>query len=663
MRRVARRLVPAGILASALLLTALDAPEAEAKRDPPEWVVEAAAAPIRFNTAHARAVRLLDEWSVVVDGDGVARRVERGAIRILSAEGRDDAVARCRYIVKSEVIKSFQAWLIRPSGDAESIGEDRIDDHDADRTSVVSEVRVRSVNASGDVQPGMIFAYEIRAEDRSWLKDLAWIFQAKIPIVRSRLTIRVEGGWSVRATTFHHDPIEPSRAGNEWTWEMTDLPGLPDEPMAPPDFAVGPWLAVSIMPPAGRTPKYARSFDQWESLASWLQELAEPQATADEAMRRKVEELTKGRAADRDRALAIAEYVQRVNYVSIALGLGRGGGYCPRPATEVFSTSYGDCKDKANLLRAMLQEAGIPSWLLLVCSEDPTYVQEAWPSAQQFDHCILAIRASDQDIGPIVDHPALGRVLLFDPTDPYTPFGDLPPDEQGGWALLVTDRTPALIRTPVLPADASGIERAIEATLNPDGAMTARAESRCIGHAARSARASYHTTSQRDYFAAIERWIGETTPEAHIDRIDPVDRPHEGRFDLTVEFDAPRYARALQNRLLVFRTSLLGAWDRISFDRATRTLPIRLERYAIRERTRFALPSGFAVDEVPDSVRLETSFASYSLRYERREGEIVASRELRLDRKTLPPSDYAAVRSFFDRVHGAEQAPVVLARE
>ncbi len=47
--------------------------------------------------------------------------------------------------------------------------------------------------------------------------------------------------------------------------------------------------------------------------------------------------------------------MQNIQYISIQTGLGRGGGYRPHASNEVFAKSYGDCKDKANLMRAMLK--------------------------------------------------------------------------------------------------------------------------------------------------------------------------------------------------------------------------------------------------------------------------------------------------------------------
>ena len=58
-----------------------------------------------------------------------------------------------------------------------------------------------------------------------------------------------------------------------------------------------------------------------------------------------------------ERIQAIARFVQNDQLHLDSNGHRDGGGYSPHSAAEVFAKSYGDCKDKANLMRAMLKVA------------------------------------------------------------------------------------------------------------------------------------------------------------------------------------------------------------------------------------------------------------------------------------------------------------------
>lgn len=88
-----------------------------------------------------------------------------------------------------------------------------------------------------------------------------------------------------------------------------------------------------------------------------------------------------------------------------------------------------------------------------------------------------------------------------------------------------------------------------------------------------------------------------------------------------------------------------------------------LESHAFTETVRVKLPVGFDVDELPDPVKLEASFGSYKTSYEVKSGELLFIRTLSQRAGTIPADQYQAVRSFFDRIRAAEQAPVVLAKK
>src|SRR6185503_16953435 len=101
-----------------------------------------------------------------------------------------------------------------------------------------------------------------------------------------------------------------------------------------------------------------------------------------------------------------------------------------------------------------------------IYSGEPSYVREEWPSPQQFNHCIIAVKITDDtQAATIVKHPRLGRLLIFDPTDPDTPLGNLPYDEQGSFALIVAGNDGILLRMPTTPPETNRLEREVEATL------------------------------------------------------------------------------------------------------------------------------------------------------------------------------------------------------
>ena len=114
----------------------------------------------------------------------------------------------------------------------------------------------------------------------------------------------------------------------------------------------------------------------------------------------------------------------------------------------------------------------------------------------QFNHCIIAVKVSDETTGPtVIENAKLGRLLIFDATDDNTPVGDLPEDEQGSFALLIAGEAGQLLRMPTLPPEASSFDRQTSVVLTPKGSITATVRERANGQTAADFRRQFRGLS------------------------------------------------------------------------------------------------------------------------------------------------------------------------
>jgi hypothetical protein len=330
----------------------------------------------------------------------------------------------------------------------------------------------------------------------------------------------------------------------------------------------------------------------------------------------------------------------------------------------VLAKAYGDCKDKANLMRAMLKAIGITSYPVAIYSGDPNYVREEWASPGQFNHCIIAVRVSDEtQVATVISHPTLGRLLIFDATDEDTLLGDLPDHEQGSFALIVARNDGALMRMPVTSPEANQMQRVTEMTILPSGAMRARVAEKSMGQSAVEERRMFRHLPRPEYTRRIESWITRGAGGATLSKAEPTDDEMSGRFQLDLEFTAPAYAQLMQERLMIFKPAAVSRLDSLFLTAATREQPVILEPYAFNETVKINMPEGFKVDELPDPVKLDTPFGSYSTTIEVKDGQLLFTRQLMQRATTIPVAQYETVRSFFQKIRAAEQSPVVLARK
>lgn len=330
----------------------------------------------------------------------------------------------------------------------------------------------------------------------------------------------------------------------------------------------------------------------------------------------------------------------------------------------MFAKSYGDCKDKANLMRAMLKVVGITSFPVSIYSGDPYYVRAEWPSPQQFNHCIIAIRLSKEtQAATVVEDPAFGRLLIFDPTAEDTTVGDLPSYLQGSLALIDSKDSKGLIRMPVTPPESNQLDRQIEASIDLLGSLTASIREKANGQFGAGYRGEFRRQSRTDYVKRIEGWVTSGATAARVNKIDPRDDLAAGSFALDVDFVAPAYGQLMQDRLIVFKPAIVSRRESLSLTAALRKHPVTLDSHAFSETVRVKLPAGFEVDEMPDAVKLDTAFGSYATTYEVKDGQLLFTRKLVQRASTIPVEQYASVRSFFEKIRAAEQSPVVLARK
>jgi Domain of Unknown Function with PDB structure (DUF3857) len=101
----------------------------------------------------------------------------------------------------------------------------------------------------------------------------------------------------------------------------------------------------------------------------------------------KVEAIRANGKTDADRVTAALRMVQDdIRYVSLSVG---AGGYYARLPEEVIASGFGDCKDKALLLRVMLSQMGIESYVALTDIDEGYGLMLEQPLLGVFDHAIV----------------------------------------------------------------------------------------------------------------------------------------------------------------------------------------------------------------------------------------------------------------------------------
>ena len=102
-------------------------------------------------------------------------------------------------------------------------------------------------------------------------------------------------------------------------------------------------------------------------------------------------------------------------------------------------------------MRVMLREIGVDSYHVVINSRRGSVTADT-PAHNGFNHVILAVKVpegvADASLIATMQHPKLGRILFFDPTNEFIPLGQIPGYLQANYGLLVTSDGGELVELP-----------------------------------------------------------------------------------------------------------------------------------------------------------------------------------------------------------------------
>lgn len=645
-----------GILVSVLLcMAARDGVAAK----PPAWVMQLTAA--GADSLGGAAQFLLDESRVVVPDHGRIQEYERGAVLVREKAGASAARCAVYYERATAEVKVLHAWLRHPNGHVDEFDRsDALDQAILGSGALLSDQRSLTIRAP-DAPVGAIFAWESAVESEPLVAQWQWLFGSPFPSRHSRFEITLPTDAEVEAVGAPAS-VETTHDGSRWSWEMQHIPALVRVALGPERPGADRVLRVSVRTRDGRNPAGA-AFARWNDVGAWSERLTESQAQLDDDLRGKARELTAGLRDPYAQARAIGEFVQRTNYVAMNLGLGLGFGYRPRPAAEVLRTGYGDCKDKANLMRALLRATGQEAWLVAVYSGDRHYVRSEWPTVRQFNHCIVAMRPPTGTPAQAIDaSSSLGPLMFFDPTDPCTSFGELPLTLQGSYGMVQSAQVSQLVRLPVAGEGTFGVQRRVRASLQADGALAGEWEEASRGSAAALDRCllregklvlrerDQRTLSGSRGTAGVTDWAALTSPDSLVMR-------------RRIGIQVPGFAQTSGPRIMTFAPCLMSGTSRPPLSDSARTEPLDLDAESLDEEARYRIPDGWLVDEMPKPEHIETELGAVDATWAMDGSEFVYRRRWHTSAMRLPAARYPDVRAFYADLRRIERARVVLIRE
>jgi Domain of Unknown Function with PDB structure (DUF3857)/Transglutaminase-like superfamily len=651
-----RRLISAVRLA---LCTTVVFAAAAALAGTPDWLKQVAQGPLPAYAGDTNAVVLLDETITNVSSAGEVHTTHRKAYKILRPQGRTRGTVHV-YFDSETRLTFLKAWSITAGDDAYEVKESDAVETTLFSESLYQDTRYKSLQIPA-AQPGSVVGYEYQQRGRSSVLQTLWMFQDEIPVRRARFVLELPPNWSYAPYWRNHAALTPQQSGeNRWTWELADVEPIHSESQMPNWRSVAGELGISFAPRDSASS--GRSYGTWTQIGRWYVGLTVGRRDVTPEVRNKTRELVAGTADPLDKIRRLTAYVQHdIRYVSIEIGI---GGYQPHPAAEVFSNRYGDCKDKVTLLSAMLREAGVDSYYVLI-NDEREFLSVDFPTSLNFNHVILGIRLPPQvDAGSVfatLPHEKLGKLLFFDPTDSSTPLGYLPSSLQANYGLLVTEEGGELVKLPLLPPSVNVITRVAKLNIDSSGKLTGTVDEIRTGPAAAAMREELLAVPKIQRQKVFQNLVsnlldGAVLTKASISDFGDSSNPLSVSYGLVANAYAQR-----SGQLFLLRPCALGNKGGDLLEGKPRQQPV-VFRHTTHESDTFdvSYPAEYSIDELPQAVKYEYPFATYKSDLRVDEHVLHYTRTYELRAIQVPVQQLEGLKQLFRQIADDERAYAIL---
>lgn len=589
---------------------------------------------------------LVDQSVVFVAPNGLSQHVQQRVERVQTADGIEAAkhqqiafqagdervdVLRVRvYKADGTVSEDFDQW--------ESGGSRKASTTYNDTTYV--NVRANNVGVGDLVEVQWRLSQVANANFRGdYFGDIQYL-QSGRPIAFARYAVLYPSSWELffRVPSLPHTRTDDVMPGGDTlpegfrvtAFDLKNVPYVQTDPDQPGATDVYDYLLVS-------------NKKTWDDIGNWWWNLIKEQLIVDDEMRAEVRRLTRNAKTVEDKVRAIHNYVVRnTRYLHVGLGI---HGWKPYRTTTAFRNRYGDCKDKAALLKVMLEEAGVEAEMVLVRTRTLGQVDDFPASMHVFNHAITYVPALD---------------LYLDGTAEFNGTRELTPMDQGAQALIVKDGgATKFLGLPVDKADQNVMQFRLDVDLTSD-VPVASGSLKASGVNAVYFRSILEDPERRN--EEFEKFLGSTYPGARLLKATYSDLAAlEKDVSISFSFESPQLLKSDGAREFVLpvgtHKDLVSSYAKQA--KRSQDLDIRVP-FTAESVLKFKIPRTKNYSTLPRDVQLNSRFGALDVKFTQTGSELEASVIYRIDVQRVAVEDYAEFRKFVAEMNDALNQAVTL---
>jgi transglutaminase-like putative cysteine protease len=377
---------------------------------------------------------LLDDHQVRVAGANVDEYFRR-VNQVVTSAGVQNASE-----VSIDFDPSFQRLVIH---DVVVIrGDKRIDELARDEVRIIEKESAAEESIYDGQLTALLFLKDVRPGD---VLDYSWSLEGSNPLLGGRYADEFDFSTRVPTRLMRHRlvwpkgrPLHVSKpaqiAGDAWIWERRNVAATDAEDATPDWYEPSEVVQVT-------------EYGSWSEVAKWADVLFQLDDASRDTIAGIADDIRKSNQTRDAQVVAAIRFVQDdIRYLGIEMGR---GSHEPRQPAVVMNQRYGDCKDKALFLAALLRELGVEAYPALVNTKLRGHLDDYLPSPFLFDHVITQVVDGGKTYwidGTLADQGGALATI------------DTPSDER---ALIVRPQTDALAKIVVQTHGSINVEEII----------------------------------------------------------------------------------------------------------------------------------------------------------------------------------------------------------
>lgn len=377
--------------------------------------------------------------------------------------------------------------------------------------------------------------------------------------------------------------------------------------------------------------------------------LKEVNTTPSELLKKVSDSICIGNNTDWDKARAIYRWVQsHIKYVAFEEGL---EGFVPRQAADVCSKRYGDCKDMASLLTALLTTSGMKAYFTWIGTRSIPYTYSEVPLPITDNHMISAVKIN-------------GEWIFLDATDPNCIFGFPTSGIQGKQALIgISAEKFELVTVPVVEAAKNTIIDSTFLTIEQK-LLKGFAKVDYLGYYGSGVYSSLMFNKGDDERVYARRRMAKGSNKFIMKdyKIGFPDSLNKSA-NISSNFEIPDYVKSIDDEIYI-NLNLEKLFNYTPVDTSKRKIAIENDYLSnIRQVHVLKIPAGYVMEHLPKNVSISNSLVDFSIEYKQEKDRVFATQTYVTKKLFIEVADFAAWNAAITKIVPAYKEEIVLKKK